>query len=158
MTTELQAAAAEIKHKSWQAAPSSDDADKALARAARNIGWLEALPPYGDKDTRKAAADDMCRALEELRAHIAALEEGIEALSSANESFAKRIANLATENKRLRAALDGIATTSYCVYDGNRPYVSDHDSGYAMGVADGHRLAAKWAQEALAQAGGRADE
>jgi len=137
MTTELQAAAAEIEHKSWQAAPSSDAVEMALARAARNIGWLEALPPYGDNDTRKAAADDMCRALEELQAHIAELE---------------------AENKRLRAALDGIATTSYCVYDGNRPYVSDHDSGYAMGVADGHRLAAKWAQEALAQAGGRADE
>lgn len=70
----------------------SDDADKALARAARNIGWLEALPPYGDKDTRKAAADDMCRALEELRAHIAALE---------------------AENKRLREALQFYADGPY---------------------------------------------
>lgn len=67
-------------------APLPDEVEKALARAARNIGWLEALPPYGDNDTRKAAADDMCRALEELRARIAALE---------------------AENKRLRDLLGG---------------------------------------------------
>lgn len=101
MTTELQAAAAEIEQNTHPTppAPSSDDADKALARASRNIGWLEALPPYGDTDTRKAAADDMCRALEELRAHIAAQRNEV-------EQMAEKIAKLEADNKRLREALE----------------------------------------------------
>lgn len=65
-------------------APSSDEVDKVLARVARNIGWLEVLFLYGDNDICKVVVDDMCRVLEELRAHIVALE---------------------VENKRLRAAL-----------------------------------------------------
>lgn len=60
------------------------------------------------------------------------------------------IIDAAEKAERYEEALLKIATTPYRIYDGNRPYVSDHDSGYAMGVADGHRLAAKWAQEALA--------
>ncbi len=57
----------------------------------------------------------------------------------------------AEKAERYEKALREIATTPYRIYDGNRPFVSDHDSGYATGVADGHRLAAKWASEALAQ-------
>ncbi len=85
MTTELQAAAAEIEHKNEPSATSSDEVEKALAKAARNLGWLEALPPYGDKDTRKAAADEMCSALTELRAHIAALEADNKRLREAEQ-------------------------------------------------------------------------
>lgn len=56
----------------------------------------------------------------------------------------------AEKAERYEQALKYIAKTHYCYYDGNRPFISDHDSGYAMGVADGHRLASKWADEALA--------
>jgi len=58
--------------------------------------------------------------------------------------------SLTAENKALREALERIATTHYRIYDGNKPYISDHDNSYSLGIADGHRLAAKWAEEALA--------
>lgn len=49
---------------------------------------------------------------------------------------------------RLEAALQSIANSPHCAYtDG--PCVSDHDSGYKMGVADGHRCAANRARAAL---------
>ncbi len=60
------------------------------------------------------------------------------------------IDRLTSENKALREALERIATTHYRIYDGNKPYISDHDNSYSLGIADGHRLAAKWAEEALA--------
>lgn len=58
----------------------------------------------------------------------------------------------AEKAERYEKALLRIETTPYRIYDGNKPFVSDHDSGYAMGVADGHRLAARWATEAIAPA------
>jgi len=79
------------------AAPSSEHIETAL-RVTRNNG--QAAAEYFAIYNEYPA--------DTLRAHIASLEEGIEALSSANESFAKRIANLATENKRLREALKGM--------------------------------------------------
>ena len=52
--------------------------------------------------------------------------------------------------EKMAGALGYIATTEYCQYkDG--VFVSDHDSGYKMGVAAGHRLAATWAREALTE-------
>lgn len=80
----------------------------------------------------------------------------IEAMSLMTE-YAEKAGRLSCElalekekAERYEKALREIAVTPYRIYDGNRPFVSDHDSGYAMGVADGHRLAAKWADEALA--------
>lgn len=61
-----------------------------------------------------------------IRAHIATLEEGIEALSSANESFAKRIANLATENKRLREALAPFSEAAAKYRDIGKSQVADY--------------------------------
>ena len=52
----------------------------------------------------------------------------------------------------MRDALEKISTTTFQQYDGNKPFVSEHDSGYSLGIADGHRLAAKWAYEAIKQA------
>jgi hypothetical protein len=52
---------------------------------------------------------------------------------------------------KLREALERISTTPYRIYDGNRPFISDHDSGYAQGIAAGHQLAAMWAEKALAE-------
>ncbi len=57
---------------------------------------------------------------------------------------------LEAELAKLKAALEAIATDPHCAYtDG--PYISDHDSGYHMGVADGHRCAAAKASAALAR-------
>lgn len=91
------------------------------------------------------------------RAKVAQLEEENKRLLAANRDAmdwfnvckADKDA-LEAQNAVLREALEKIATTTFTQYDGIRPYISDHDSGYALGVADGHRLAAKWAQEALA--------
>lgn len=60
------------------------------------------------------------------------------------------ITHLEAEIARKDEALTRIATTKYCQYDGNAPFISAHTSGYALGVSDGHRLAASWAREALA--------
>lgn len=49
---------------------------------------------------------------------------------------------------RLEAALQSIANSPHCAYTDGL-YVSDHDSGYKMGIADGHRCAAKMAKAAL---------
>lgn len=59
------------------------------------------------------------------------------------------------EIKRLTDGLLRIATTSHVIYDGDKPYVSEHASGYSAGIADGHRLAARWAKEALAKPEGK---
>lgn len=50
--------------------------------------------------------------------------------------------------ENLENTLVKIATTSFTAYS-DRPYISEHDSGYCMGVTDGHRLAATWARGVL---------
>ena len=67
------------------------------------------------------------------------------------KSLRAHIASLGAENKRLRDGLERIAQTHFCNYDGSKPFISEHDSGYLTGVRDGHRLASRWAKEALAQ-------
>lgn len=74
------------------------------------------------------------------------------------EELQNELQRLESDNRRLREALLKIATTEHCSYDGNRTFISDHDSGYALGVADGHRLAANWARAALAQSDGKEGE
>lgn len=62
--------------------------------------------------------------------------------------------------ERMAAALKEIAQSKYQQYDGRMPYISDHSSGYALGVSDGHRYCARIADEPfkdycnLAAAGG----
>lgn len=56
---------------------------------------------------------------------------------------------LMAEIEELIAALNKIATSPHCQYvDGK--FISDHDSGYKMGIADGHRFCAAIAKQALA--------
>ena len=51
--------------------------------------------------------------------------------------------------EEMAGALNEIATSKYQAYtDG--PYISEHDSGYKMGVADGHRYCSNVAGKALA--------
>ena len=69
----------------------------------------------------------------------------------AEKTIRAHIAALEADNKRLRDGLERIAQTHFCNYDGSKPFISEHDSGYSMGVSDGHRLASRWAKEALAQ-------
>lgn len=65
------------------------------------------------------------------------------------ETIQLRLATTAPNFDALVKVLEKIANTEHCQYkDG--VFISDHDSGYKMGVADGHRLAASWAREALA--------
>lgn len=88
-----------------------------------------------------------------IRSHIAAQSQQMEKANRDAIAEVKLLCRLISDSRaevdRLREALRKIATTHYCVYDGDRPYTSEHDSGYSLGVADGHRLAAKWANEAL---------
>ena len=59
------------------------------------------------------------------------------------------VRGLKTQNALMREALVKISTTAFQQYDGNKPFISEYDSGYSLGVADGHRLAAKWAYDAI---------
>ena len=115
------------------AAPPSDEVDRAFSTLERYDTFHQHHTGY-----------DSSAEIKTIRDHIAALEEGIEALSSANESFAKRIANLATENKRLREVL-----TKYATADVTCSYVEVSSRAYEV-----HEHCEKWAQAALAQTDG----
>jgi hypothetical protein len=52
--------------------------------------------------------------------------------------------------EKLREALEEIANHPHCEYPHNAPYVGDYQSGVRVGIADGHRCAAKIARSALA--------
>jgi len=97
----------------------------------------------------EAAFKKICRMTKMLGPMCGDELEAIDTIRAAIASLQGENTRLKAEVERKDAALHKIATTPYSIYDGNRPFISEHDSGYAMGVADGHRLAAKWADEAL---------
>jgi len=134
--------------------PLPDDVEKSLSNVACGV------TDYSDCTVLRAHVSSLYETIAALQAekmqwYHNATNNAAELLAAESELFGanNKIAALEAENKRLVEALQKIATTEYRIYDGGRPYTSEHSSGYALGVADGHRLAAKWAEEALAQMG-----
>jgi len=109
-----------------------------LRESLESMLWAEKAV-YSDSKTRAVKSDER---IVYIAAKAFLEQKAVEALPM--------LLDAAEKAERYEKALREIAATPYRIYDGNRPFVSDHDSGYAMGVADGHRLAAKWADEALA--------
>jgi hypothetical protein len=60
--------------------------------------------------------------------------------------FLEIISNLTDRLAEASKVLEEIANSSHQAYDGNASFISEHSSGYALGVADGHRCAAATAK------------
>lgn len=110
-------------------------------------------------ESQKQTHDALIKKVEDLQAQLEVAQvtkEATEDMQTVHmigfHSRDDEVRGLKAQNAVLREALVKISTTAFQKYDGNKPFVSEHDSGYSLGIADGHRLAAKWAYEAIKQA------